>query len=115
MDRPDKSALRPQPTVDASASAWRQGVRQTVLPALIDEDAVWISLVEAGVDVREPELVGGAVTLDSLEATRPESWRRHLASAPRTVIVDLLPLRAATRHATSLLSAAREANIGGTV
>jgi len=112
MDRPDKSALRSRPTLDASTSAWWEEVRQTVLPTLIDEDAVWISLVEPGVDVREPDRAGVAVTLDLVEASRPESWRRHLASVPRTVIVELLSLRASSRNSASALSAAREANPG---
>jgi hypothetical protein len=115
MDRSDKSAFRSWSAVDGSAPAWWVELRSTVLPALIDEDAVWISLVESGAEVREPVFAGGAVTLELLEASRPESWRCHLASVPRTVIVDLLSLRTSSRYAASLLGAARAANPGGTI
>src|SRR5688572_7011547 len=107
MSGAENAASRARASVDGSAAAWWEELRKAVLPALIGEGALWLSLVESGAEPRGPDFADGTLKLDVLEAANPESWPSQIA-APRSLVVDLLSLRTATKYAASFVEAARE-------
>jgi hypothetical protein len=114
MSRTDNAGVSSRLVDAAAAAAWLREIRQTIIPALVGEDAVRIALVESRGDAPDPELVDGAITLDVFDAVRSEPWSTHVGTTPSAVIVDVLSVRASRKHVAFALAAAREANPGST-